>query len=339
MKMKIISLYSNLNNVGGAQKVSIEIHKGLLDLDEAHTGYFSSFDSYSMINSKFKKLIPKKRYLKFNPIELIIKNPDAIFLSHHRKMTTLLFLVGKLLFKKIKLIHVAHNEFSSLKRVSFFPKNIIAVSQGVKKNHEKYFNLKNIKVIYNGVNNPKERNSKKLLKQTIKILLPGRVTDVKQQVEIVNNLKGKIPKQIKILFAGDGPKLYLLKKEIGNNKSFQVLGYVPNMNILYKEVDFVLLFSIKEGLPLSLIEAQSFGVPIICNDVGGNLEILQNKKNGYLVSSFESLNETFQELLHLSQDNYNELKINSSKTFIEKFSYNQMIQTYYSYIEERCLKT
>ena len=46
------------------------------------------------------------------------------------------------------------------------------------------------------------------------------------------------------------------------------------------------------GVPISLQEAQSYGIPVICTNVGGNPEIMDLVNlNGFLVSSNPSANE------------------------------------------------
>lgn len=45
-----------------------------------------------------------------------------------------------------------------------------------------------------------------------------------------------------------------------------------------------MLFSTKEGLPLSLIESTMFGKPILCNDVGDVKEIIGNTQGCYITS-------------------------------------------------------
>lgn len=333
--MLIISLYTQLKSVGGAQNMCLSIHTGLIQKEEIDQGFVCSFTSYQQLDPTYKEKIQKKEYLKFNPIKLLLNHPDAIFISHHRKITTLLVLTAKLLFKKVKIVHVAHNEFNNLRFVSLFPKQIISVSKRVKENHKLYFKLKNIHVIYNGIVLSFNLKDKVFNSKKIKILFPGRVTDVKQQLKITAHLKGNLPENVTILFAGDGPQLEMLKKETQEDPQFNVLGYVKNMEALYNEVDLVLLFSKNEGLPLSLIEAISFGVPCICNDVGGNVEVIQNGKNGLVVSTVDALKNTLQMLPAMTNETYAELSRNAVEQFNQKFSYDKMIDNYYKYIVDK----
>ena len=47
--------------------------------------------------------------------------------------------------------------------------------------------------------------------------------------------------------------------------------------------DVFLLFSKWEGLPISILEAMSVGLPIIASDIKGNNELVNNR-NGFLIS-------------------------------------------------------
>lgn len=64
-------------------------------------------------------------------------------------------------------------------------------------------------------------------------------------------------------------------------------GYVKNEDVLkyYSQhrVDLFINVSASEGLPISIMEAASFGIPIIATDVGGTSEIVRHGENGYLI--------------------------------------------------------
>lgn len=64
-----------------------------------------------------------------------------------------------------------------------------------------------------------------------------------------------------------------------------VLGHVENMQQLMAEVDVMVLPSCYgEGIPRSLLEAASMALPVITTDAPGCREIVENEKNGFLVS-------------------------------------------------------
>lgn len=326
--MKVINLYTSFSNYGGAQNVSITLYQEFYKINEIKHSLIASFTSYNEIEENYKKKIRKEDYFKVTPQKLYKYRKEYIFISHHRKITTLLYLLPF----KFKIIHVAHNEFTNLKCLTFFPKHIVAVSKAVKENHRTYFGLKNIQVIYNGICQKTVTKKRKFTNKNVRILYPGRVNTVKQQVEIVKYLKNKIPNNITLVFAGTGNLLTELKQLTKGDNRFKTLGFVTNMEQQYLNSDFVMLFSKKEGLPLSLIEATQMGLPIICNNVGGNLEILQVDKNGFLISSFKEIETCFKNISNISVSNYAYLSSNATKIYKEKFSLEKMISEYLNLI-------
>lgn len=90
---------------------------------------------------------------------------------------------------------------------------------------------------------------------------------------------------------GDGPQVIKLEvfKEVakfGGNINFTFMGRRKNSEVMEYfvtyPVDLFVNTSESEGLPVSIMEALSFGIPVIATDVGGSSELI-NGKNGWLV--------------------------------------------------------
>jgi glycosyltransferase involved in cell wall biosynthesis len=331
--MVIINFYKSFIEYGGAEKVAIEIHKGLKQ--SGYQCFLMGNNSCKKNNSKYN--IDKLEYIKFNFLQIFKLKNSTIF-SHHRKNTTILYFLNTLFRLNIRLIHVAHNEFDNLKYFSFYPKEIITVSQRVKDNLISFFNVKpsNITVIYNGL--PDLYDSTKdqyLLNEKIKILYAARITKIKGQVELVRKISGKLNNNIQIDFAGIGEnyeELLTLTSEIDN---FKCLGFSDLSLNLYK-YDYVMLFSSNEGLPLTLIESCSFNKPIICNDVGGNIEIVKDGINGFVVNDYLELLQLLNyQLPKTSSETYRKMSKNAREIFESKFLKNKMIDNYIKFIEKQ----
>ncbi len=89
--------------------------------------------------------------------------------------------------------------------------------------------------------------------------------------------KNKINFLLKI--AGQGPekiKLENLAIKYGIQKEVEFLGLVNDIQIFYNQIDFFLLTSYIEDLPLSIVEALSCGKKFIATDVGGIHELSLN---------------------------------------------------------------
>ena len=89
----------------------------------------------------------------------------------------------------------------------------------------------------------------------------------------------------------------LLKK---GNYSFTFHGYTQNQFLIdylnSNYFDLMINTSSSEGIPVSMMEAQSFGIPIIATNVGGTSEIV-NMSNGVLLNSNPTPKEIAQELM------------------------------------------
>lgn len=76
-------------------------------------------------------------------------------------------------------------------------------------------------------------------------------------------------------------------KNLGDNISFELMGQVDNSSVLdfYKKnkVDLFITLSESEGLPVSMMEAIGFGIPILAHPVGGIPEIVINGLTGMLL--------------------------------------------------------
>jgi glycosyltransferase involved in cell wall biosynthesis len=80
--------------------------------------------------------------------------------------------------------------------------------------------------------------------------------------------------------AGDGPladSLRLDAKRAGLSEHVRWLGPVEDMSHFYSALDVCVLNSTREGLPLCLLEAMSFGIPVVATDVGGVGELLADE--------------------------------------------------------------
>lgn len=92
---------------------------------------------------------------------------------------------------------------------------------------------------------------------------------------------------------GDGPLLQNLKQEAklrsASNVTVDFRGEIDNSDLLrvYATEGFHALINVSEseGLPVSMMEACSFGIPVIATDVGGVNEIIKDGQNGTLLRS------------------------------------------------------
>lgn len=126
---------------------------------------------------------------------------------------------------------------------------------------------------------------------------------------------------------GGGELLSELKKMAKQKLSwmeFRMDGAIPNTAVydyyLNNGVDLFINVSSSEGLPVSIMEATSFGIPVIATDVGGTSEIVINKKTGDLLEEDfrpEQLAELIIKYAQMSDEEYQSLR-KSTREFWEQ---------------------
>lgn len=109
---------------------------------------------------------------------------------------------------------------------------------------------------------------------------------VRKNHEVIIRALAKIQnKNVKYLIVGFGEtenKLKLLIKELGISERVIFAGYRGDVRKILHVVDAFAFPSLQEGLPVSLMEAMSVGLPIICSSVRGNVDLVEENKGGFL---------------------------------------------------------
>ncbi|MBN2061452.1 MAG: glycosyltransferase [Deltaproteobacteria bacterium] len=104
----------------------------------------------------------------------------------------------------------------------------------------------------------------------------GRLTPIKNHrmfLEMMEVLKKRgIINKFRFFIVGDGElreDLVLQSKQLGLQDFVKFTGWQRDMPEVYRAMDTVVLTSINEGTPVTLIEAMAAGIPVVGTDVGG----------------------------------------------------------------------
>jgi len=134
---------------------------------------------------------------------------------------------------------------------------------------------------------------KRFNKKEKTILFLSRIETTKgiyKVLDIFKNLKLLEP-DFKLVFAGDGTELGKLKDEILKKKikDVTITGFVQGeaKRDLFIDATMFLFLSESEGMPNALLEAMSFGLPIITTNVGGISSVFKNNRNGELLNEYD----------------------------------------------------
>lgn len=103
---------------------------------------------------------------------------------------------------------------------------------------------------------------------------------------VIRALAGVKEKKIHYLICGNGSLEDELKKltiDLGVQNQIHFLGFRTDIPELLKISNSFVLSSYQEGLPRSTMEAMAIGLPLICSKIRGNVDLIENGKEGFLI--------------------------------------------------------
>lgn len=103
-------------------------------------------------------------------------------------------------------------------------------------------------------------------------------------VRVANEVRKKIL-EAQFMLVGDGilrARVERLKDKLGLDGSLVLTGWRRDIPEIMTSIDVLCLTSLWEGLPRTILEAVSCGIPVVATDVGGNSEVIKDGINGYL---------------------------------------------------------
>ena len=216
--------------------------------------------------------------------------------------------------------HVFHSYFGKIKTTIFKvierylakkTTSIIAISEKQKEElsiEHKICPANKIKVIPLGfdLNRFKENRSEnrvkirlkyKLNQDHIAICITGRLVPIKNHdffLQVVNEVHKKTTKKLVFFIVGDGELYSDIERKTTTMKhhgiDIRMTSWVKKIDEFNAGMDIICLTSDNEGTPVSLIEAQASGVPVISTNVGGVSNIVKNNETGFIVQKHDLKN-------------------------------------------------
>lgn len=116
-----------------------------------------------------------------------------------------------------------------------------------------------------------------------------------------------------------------LAKELGINSQLHLLGFRTDVKELFKMADIFAHPSFREGLSVAVMEAMANGLPVICTDIRGNTDLIEDNKGGYLFkpdvqdTAYKALKNIMDssDRRSMGQYNLNKSKLLDIKTVLE----------------------
>lgn len=130
----------------------------------------------------------------------------------------------------------------------------------------------------------------------------GELDDNKNHITVIKALATLGRKDFKYVVCGVGPNKDMLLAEAectGLKENVILAGYRSDIPDVLNAADIFVFPSLHEGMPVSALEAMACGLPIICSEIRGNVDIIREGDNGYLFqpSDVETLARKLEYLL------------------------------------------
>lgn len=166
------------------------------------------------------------------------------------------------------------------------------------------------------------------------IIFAGRLSKEKG-IDTLIQIAKKIPNDIHLVILGSGPEEEKIRELAKSKKNIHYLGYAPKEKTisLIRGSDILVQPSLIEGISSTILEAMACKTPVIATNVGGNNELIEDRKTGFLVAP-NNPDEILKKISHLF-DNESERRsiAEESFTFVQNYDWNQVGKLYLNIYE------
>lgn len=313
-KIKIIELENNkfaiLKNIKKLKRVLdkekfdvVHIHSIVSNLFFQLANYKKNLPSIITVHSRSD--FDRQSFIKghiLNKLELILLNRNDAIVSVSNSIKE--YLIEKNIKKSVTVIHNGSRDLKKYINDGYY-----------KRFKNRYFNEEDLIVGF-----------------------VGRLTEVKGIYNLVDiaNQVSEINKKIKFVVIGEGILRNYIENQIKLNKldNIKLLGFKNDIENYMPYFDILVMPSNMEGIPLTILEAMSCGVPCAGSNVGGIPEII-NEKIGFLYDNSD-IKELISKLNYIEKNRskLNSLKENCFKEFSTKWNMKNVIQKYKNQYEK-----
>ncbi len=358
---KVLHIVEDLK-IGGLEKViaSIVLH---LNKTKYDAEVYSLVKGGAIADELTAKGIPVRvlgldsYYNPFKVISLarrIRREAFHIIHSHGYFASTFVRLAAFMTHTPVMITHV-HSAYVQFKKRNFmidrflsrFTDRIVCVSRAVQRFVVGTEGIAEQKtsVIYNGADVRFERQTREEItrqrqqwgieQNDIVAIIVASLTENKGHTTLLAGFQ-KVSQSmpgLKLFVVGDGPLKEKLRSRsieyhIDRNVIFTGEQHADGVQKMLQISDiFVLPSLFREGLSIALIEAIGMGLPVVASDVGGNPEIVEDRRNGFLFQpgDTDGLARALETLIR-DPDSRTRMGLESRKIYEQRFTLSSMVQ-------------
>lgn len=183
---------------------------------------------------------------------------------------------------------------------------IVACSKSIQSIFKNEFKM-DVECVQNGVNTafftPASETQKKSLRIELGLplnkkiyLVLGSLRDRKNNSLVIDAMKRLKQERIIVVFVGDGPEEEMLKQRAGDETSICFAGHTKTPIKYIQASDVLVSASLAEGLPNTVLEALSCGLPCVLSDIEPHKELIDGTDGGVIFNR-QSIDDLCQKLI------------------------------------------
>ena len=223
-----------------------------------------------------------------------------------------------------------------LKIANRFVSCIVANARAVREHAIKVEGIKKEKmqVIYNGISfDDYNRSSHTNIQKEPIIGIVANLNRPVKRVDLFIKAAAIINQNfpdVKFWIVGDGPLrigLEQLASNLGLNSNVVFLGHQREIRMLFNKMTVGVICSDSEGFSNTIMEYMAYGIPVVATRVGGNTELVEHKKTGFLVPPGDHELLAIGIMRYLQHNDIaRKMGLAGKNKILENFSENIMIQ-------------
>ncbi|HAG10162.1 MAG TPA: hypothetical protein DCK76_01940 [Desulfotomaculum sp.] len=353
--MKRLLYISARADFGGGPEHMFTLIKGFNKYFEIYTACPRSFPYWGLYESiigpgRLFEIPHRKFSLKsFLQLVSLLRSRDMNIVHSHGKGAGIYARLLKIFKNDLRVVHTFHglhyeekklSNFIQLKAerlLTGFTDKFICVSRAELAEAVKLGICRPQKssLVFNGIESPdlsgfEDNSFKEAAGNSFVVLHISRFDSAKNSSLVLKIAEAIKRRDSGVIFAivGDGPERSALEREAQNRNLSNIYFLGPKLEAvkLFKYAHVYLSTSLKEGLPLTLIESAAAGVPIIATDTAGNNEVVTDGSNGFLypLSNPETAVRYILDLKNNPAKSQT-LGTNGKKIYEERFQTDQML--------------
>ncbi|MBR9913754.1 MAG: glycosyltransferase family 4 protein [Algicola sp.] len=281
---------------------------------------------------------PKQFFKGIKTLKRKLAGYDDVVMHCHMFHALIVGLTYSLFYKKTPIVFTLHNilvEEFYRRIVLYLTKPFRKADINFSSRASKWY-LRNTKVIANGVDFDKFKLDKERqynVNETFKFLYLGRIEEQKNPL-ILTALATKLlahgHDNFEILVAGEGDMRLQLEQQITKHhleKHIKLLGFQKDVKQLLMNAHCMIMPSLWEGLPISLIEASATKLPIITTPVGSIPDFF-NTTNAYVADC-----DTFHKEMISVLTDYQQALAKAEKLYIDNKTIFDINSVYQQHLE------